>query len=655
MRRKIRAGATAAVALALLLPAAAVTGGAQASEADPTWVRQEAFGAVRQNFNVRQVLFDGNRFPTTNQQTQRPNLKKYLAFGTMDPFTDPVRDTLVAQVGMSTSDEGRVWTDPVGLTVTDAETGVDVPLIVNEPNGLFSVVYGDLPQFSGEGPETFQLQFAIYYRDAGSLATAGDFDDFHFALSADAQSFTLDDNFALTQDADDPVIPAGASSRGPTQVLFDRSGDDECAPGTPSFPYGCRAVMVHEINDVTGTGLLAGSSIGVAGSPDGLTFFGAGVILAPGEEAWDDVHAGWGQLEEQPDGSFALYYAGATGSDPPACFGGLSACYEIGVATSPTGLPGSFTKASQNPVVPRSLLEFFSPNDPSSVQAPSPVFAEDRLFFTRITNGAPDADPIIPAARDLFLAMRVDAPGEGPQIIIDNPVGGVQPQGEVDLRVSLVDTLGTNPGIDDSSITVTLELDGTGVAEPLTGWTVEPALYRSLKVPARFLLGEGLLAGLPDGTHLLTISVADLESNVTTETVEILIDTIPPDTEILTAPDGPALTIPTGSLGSFTGTSVDADSALLGIRATVTNPIGMTKIYESRIEQGQLTRPPQGFSILALEDEGKSLTWRWVDPSPDTHKLLPGPYTVTFQAFDIHTNVESPDTDNTGGMALLIG
>jgi len=641
MRRSHRGRRAVAAAVGVIALVAGA--GARAADPSPLWIMQDGNGKGQtapliEGFNVRTVLFNGSRFPLNNGQTQRPHLKKYLAFGTLlEPNPIPA-DQILARVAMSTSDDGATWTDPIGITVKDPN-GIPVPLIVNDPTDHFDVAFGNLPQFFGNGPEHFNFQFAIYYRD--HLAPTTDPSSIHVAISADAIDFELDQSIA---EGNSPILPPGVATFGPTQVIYQAGGSSSCAATDGNFPWNCRAIMLHTRND----GM---ERMAIAGSGDGLTFNGrATPILEPGPaESWDDRSVSLAKIQRQPDNSYVMYYSGHRTEESGQCFGGLSGCFSLGVAVSTDGL--NFIKAAHNPVTPRALFEdaVALPGDLSnaSLWYPTPVKDGHGRVFLSVIRGNELVAPE-DLRRDFWLARITEAPGQEPQIRIDNPIPPFTAPNELDLVAYVTDTLGTNIGVNLATLAVTIN------GQPIAGVGAEVSIVGALTHRAYKVTRENIFADLNDGTHILILSVADLDGNVASKSIEFVLDRTPPETAITSPAPEMVVGVPLlESLGTFVGDTTDELNPLFQLKAVVTNPIGLQKVYEIRKVGAQFSSPRNGFVILSEHDGGRTWNWKWIAPTLDLHLALPGPYSIQFLGVDSNGNTEQPDTDNTASVLLI--
>ena len=648
MRARRRAARTLLVVLAVALPTS-VAGTSTAAVPDPSWIEHLQPQEVLSDFSARTILYNGMRFPTANGATQR-SLGKFVAYGTVEPFTSP-EGVILARVAESHSDDGVSWSEPAALTIKDEATGMDVPLIVEETDGMFAVQYGnyadiydDLPALGPFGdPEhaaKANIQFALWYRSLGTPGEAGtsDLGDLRLAFSVDGVSFALDTPLA---DAGG-VLGAGDSTTGPTQIFVNPSAGT-CTAASAAFPFNCKIGMVYNVANGGAETIRYAGSNDTSYADDAVEFIGGPVVLDE-TLALGTASVSMGQVEFRPEGGVALYYSGA---DAPAgatgCYGGLTFCHHIGLATSLTGTAGSFTKVGT--VIDRGLLELFSSDDPSTLRHPNPIvdtsnsgLVDQPFFFTRVTNAV---------ERDLFVARRTMAPPSGPEILISNPVGCPQPAGEIDVIATLRDSIGTPAGIDMS--TFSIDIDGGPVA-----YSATPSLKGAITAPTVQIRGEDALGALGVGDHTLTMSVADFNGNVAVESVDFCLDNLPPDTTIA----GPATTVTIAvplltSVATYTGTTVDLDSPIQGVRAEVMNPLRQTRSYSFRFVEGQVSNPAGGFSNISVSEDGQEVTWRWIAPTLDVHFLLPGPYTFTFIGTDVNGNFEGPDSDNTGSVLVI--
>jgi hypothetical protein len=197
---------------------------------------------------------------------------------------------------------------------------------------------------------------------------------------------------------------------------------------------------------------------------------------------------------------------------------------------------------------------------------------------------------------------------------------------------------------------LSLNFDG---GPALTGVAVEDSIVGALKTPAKKITVANAFGALADGPHTLNVSIADLDGNLSSLARPFSIDTSVPDTAMTTPAPSPQIQIPLDSIGTYEGTSTDAVSPLLSLRAIVTNPLGQQKAFEIRKVCNQMTTPTNGFSILSESNGGKTWNWRWVGPTFDLHMLLPGPYSVSVVAVDQNQNIEHADSTNSANVLVI--
>ena len=656
-RALTRARALALVAVAAMLPIAGASG-ASAGHLTPSPVAIMQDGDGRgtslpvkiensdqrlDDFFMRSTLFNGNRFPLPNGQTQRPGFRKYASWGTV---TLPSGDHRLA---FTTSDDGVNWTEPVRATIQDEDTGQDVPFIIGNINNLrqFAVVYT---------PNFIDFQFQIYYmrHDPGSPGDVYDITNFRRALSNDGVTWV--DNpcdpttlvCSLDSDPAHPWITGSGSgghkegSYGPTDVHYQPNASDAATCHTgPTGPWGCRYVMYY---DTVGG---SNETTGIAWSPDGFTWSGSAAPVigngAPGE--WDDTYATMTHVQRRSAHDFVAYYSGGQ-APPSACYGGLAPCLSLGTAVSTDGLTFTKTNAAPaiNPMTPNDIASSFLPDAPHSLWHAQAVGdaggGKAKIFFSLLDDGVGES---------MLLARQHEVPA-GPSYInirIDNPLPGATPPTETVMTAYVTDFAGSPQGIDSASITASLENLDTLVVTPLGGLQKKQSLVGGMTQAAVKVTKTLLWDAIPDGRYGLTISATDLEGLTASKTVEFSIDRTPPDTIVTSDPVTPAIVFPGGSIGSAEGETVDLTSPVLGVRAIVTNPLGLQKAFDVNYATGQPSNPSGGFTNLVRSTDGRSLTWRWVAPTLDLHMALPGPYIISFIGYDTNGNVEKPDIANT--------
>ena len=645
----MRARTSRRLALLLALGAIAsvslVTTGASASHGSDSagWIAQAGgLGGtndpVLENFSVRTVLFDNRRFVASAGEP-RPMFTKYTGWGVVDT---PAGGHLMT----SRSDDGQRWADPIPNFIRNPDSGETVPFLLND--NFADVVFKNAPL----RPASFDdYPFAIYWR-AGQVDDPVGISTIHRAVSEDGIIWEAETPIGQSSDFEpdpDPRPPqfggggkpllgaplAQTQTYGPTDVIYNPSGSTaaRCGSSNPQAVnvWSCRWVMIYDAVDTR-------HNLRIAGSHNGLLWYGTDdPILTPGAgAAWDNAGVTLGHLRP---GSFTLYYSG-TDTAPNACVAGDSACWSIGVATSINGI--TFTKAPTNPATPRELLDIFASDDPGTLwnaQALSDGAlnggGHHRIYYSRISNGNL-ADEIAPQA-DMYAAFTSPAPGLGPQIYIDQPVGPFRNRPDTPVAFHVTDTLGTTIGVDLTTLDV--KIDGTTVL----GWSVEPTrLLGALKYPSfRVSIPSGLNI-LADGIHTFSVSVDDLDGVNSFASTSFIVDTTAPTTTVLTGPADGQFGFPFGYPGTFTGTTVEpaTGTALSRLNAHVTNPLGQTKVYGIQIQLEFIVSP-------------KEWDWTWHAPPSDLHFALPGSYTFEFRAEDIAQNGEGPTTANTHTVVII--
>lgn len=620
---------------------------------DRMWIAQAGNGhgdslPLISGFNVQSVLFHPKRFPRgTSASDARPGFTRYLAFGTVAPTQLPggTNDPFRSQLAVAKSDNGIDWTEPERATIQDPG-GVDVPMILNEPDGFLAVTF--------ESAGVFGNQFRIHYRILNGNPTL--ISSIHTAVSQDAVTWTSD--APITQ-GNPPLLKAATfkeHTNGPTQVFFQPERPSFNPACVPADPWVCRWVMLYHASDGQK------DYVAIASSNNGTSFQGflsEGTevpLLAPGPDGtWDDGAATLGKLRLRQNPSepssrlFDLYYVG--GRAGSSCGGGTLGCWSFGTATSEDGLV--FTKTSANPVTPRGLLEGFGQGQDVTLIHPAVVddAGQDgngdihaRLLYTRLAEGTDGG-----LVRDAFLAFAEPPPGQAPQIRIASPVGPFQNTSRPRVEVYVTDTLGSSPDVTGVDLrTLDLSVDSVSLSG---GWRFEtPHLVGALKQPSHKIVVPFGVLSLPDGLRVFQVRVNDLEGRSGLATSAFVVDTTPPETRITESPDGQRSMCTTttpqqigcqvGSVGTFRGESIEGSdtsgTAIRGIDVVVTNPLGETRTYlvNERI-------------VEKVEGSEKEWAWRWFGPSPDLHFLLPGTYTFRFLAVDEAGNREKSDDDNT--------
>jgi hypothetical protein len=395
-------------------------------------------------------------------------------------------------------------------------------------------------------------------------------------------------------------------------------------------------------------------STGIAGSGNGTNWFGSQVPLIERgvPAAWDERYATMAHITQLSNHDFIAYYSG--GRAPEAgCYDGLAPCLSLGSAYSTDGI--TFFKTGENPVTPNVALFSFLPNPVHSLFHAQAVGdaggGAKKVLYTVLDNGtAPIAPPAgnFDAGESMMLGRQAFfPPAPGLRIRVDNPTPNSTNPVETVLKVFVADDSGINIGVDPLSFSAQFTNLDTAVVTPILGLVRQQSLVGSMRVPGYRVTRPDVWSLIPDGKYELKFTASDLDGNSLSATVVFFLDRSAPNTVVTAEPVSPAVVIPGGSIAVVEGTSTDSTSPLLGVRAVVTNPLGMQKAYEVNFLAGQPSNPPNGFSNMSLSTDGKQLSWRWIAPGLDLHTVLPGPYTISFIAFDTNRNTERPDSINT--------
>lgn len=635
-KRTAAAAIVAALMLSLSGPVARADHGADASG----WIEQGGNGAgastpMKDNFVAQTVLFDQNRFALPATGTPRPGATRYMAWGTF------INDLGDRQLGNARSDNGYGFDDPRPAYIRQPDGSV-VPFLLN----------GDFADVVFVGSSSDRL-FAIYwfagpvYHDAIGGVTPWDITAIHRAISADGVLFEAETPMQQSAVGSVTAGPNTASWKagtiGPGDVIYQPSASNASACAS-SNPWNCRYVMTYgatgdpAISPVVATGL--------AGSPDGLTWTGmANPILCtstpmPGTvcgadqtASWDTNTASLGRIRKITPSRWEMYYVGGS-FDLNEC-GAFGPCWRIGVATSTDGLVWRKANVAE-PAIRPELMQAFSPGSRVNMLYPNVVDDQTvsgskhaRIYFSRLAYDGAYPSPTL--TRDVFIAATTPAPGSAPTIRIGQPDNGWRPRAETPIDIFVNDSIGSPAGIDLSSAVLTL--DGT----PLDGWTWERSIVTATREPGYRITSRGELHRLADGPHTFAISVADVEGNRTSTSTRFIIDTTAPLTTLSGPPPStPQIGFP-DSIGTFRGRTVEAATHLTRVRATVTNPLGQQKYFDST--------SPYGWIISKTSPADWS--WTWIAPSMDPFFAIPGSYTVTISGQDIAGNLERASASNT--------
>lgn len=618
----------------LVLAAVALTplAGSAHHGADDVYLQQAGNsgrpGSIISDFGMTATLFNNARFPvcTSGSCVQRPTFPKYLGFGVINAEIDSTSFLRVAMV--KGSDDGLRWGEPEPA-VLQKPSG-DVPFLLGSTATHFDVMYNGTPTASGNAPN---YPFSIYYKLA-PVATGSSISGIHVADSEDGITWVNDR--PLTQDAALPLVggTGTAFTYGPTDITFQPTASSaaNCAGAAGLTPWNCRYVMLYDRYD--------GSTnrLGIAGSGDGTNFAAyPGPILSPTAATWDQSFVGFGSVRIRVVGGvkqYAMFYAGSNGAG--SCAGGQWGCLSLGSATSSDGL--NWTKSPGNPMTPRTLPNAIGDaanNDtllnPEAVDDASGT-GHSKVFFTAYP------DVAFPRPMYTYLAETGPAPAAGPTVTVASPKPGFRTSSATPVEIYVTDTLGTLIGEDLTTLTMTM--DGA----PVGGATLEKTTITSYRYVATKISVPGESMRLADGTHTFVVSIADLDGNVTTVTNTFRLDTTAPTTVLGVVPAGPAVGFPT-SIGTFHATTSDnaGGIGLARVRATVTNPVGLVKVFESNA--------PSGFNITKVS--AQTWNWNWVAPVLDPHFALPGEYRVTLSGVDLGGAAEKASAANTATLLVV--
>lgn len=623
--------------LALALAAALNTTGAHADHgADASgWLEQAGNGSggnapAIANFDLGTALFDANRFPIGS--VKRPDWPKWLAFGTV-PAVD-LDGNPASQLAMTRGgDDALNWGAPSPAFIRD-QNGNDIPFVLSR-HATFDVVN-----------QTFiNYPFVIVYRvpsgdpySRGSSPLSGTLNTvnaIHAAVSEDGVHWFADR--AIEEDLASPVIQGSAATsfkrgiEGPSDLIVNPTGATNCTTAvTAAFPWNCRFVLVYTALGIGGVRSIAVAGAGSVGTDGLMTFRGIGSPLLTTGGSWDSAAVAYAHVRSMPNGTYEMTYSGAQGA--PTCAGGTLHCYSLGQATSANGLTFSRSNPSR-PMTPRTLLDQFGADQPSSLVSGQivgpPAAGHIRGFYVRKTSVA-----------DTFQGFTSPAIGTAPRLRIGMPDNGVRTTALTPIELYLGDDLGTNVGID--ATTIDLRIDGIPVADLGASVAYKPTLVGTYFVPGIRVSSTGVPISLPDGPHSFTATLRDLDGEPGQISTNFIVDTTPPKTSIDTLPAGPILS-PVQTIGKFTATTKDVGSAIQRVRALVVNPLGQYKVYDSLADGG--------FTVTQVS--AQEWEWSWFGPALDPHLLIPGEYTIALHGVDAGGATERPSASNTTKIIVL--
>lgn len=561
------------------------------------WIEQAGNGSgdskpVIPNLEVGSVLYSAAKFPVG---TAANNLGyKYLAFGTRPTAGGK-------QLFMTRSNNGVTWDTPSAAVVRDPD-GQNIPLIIGDP-GSFDVVHLGYINFA----------FRIWYTEPGAAGTTAT--SILIADSNDGLTWVLDGG-ALESSAGSLVGGTGFKSKiiGPSDVHFFLNGSTSTTCGAVN-PWNCTAVMLYTTADPSGN-----QYVSMAWSPDdGITFTGRSTpILSPGTAgAWDDKAVSNATVQAVSASNYRLLYAGNQTGGPAS----------IGTAAGTNGV--TFTKGATDPATPASLLSAATPVASGSLikaQYLADASSEHTRVYTTRVAGAAAAN---------YLGATAPAPGTAPHIRVASPEIGAVLGPKVPISIYVGDTLGAMPGLNLQTLTVTI--DGVGGL----GLTTEDTIVGQFKLVGKKISG---LASLADGPHTLVASVADLDGEITTVTVNFTVDALAPNSTITLAPTGTEIGL-VDSPGKFAATVIDpaGGTGIDYVTAQVTNPLGQIKRYT--------THAPYGWLVTKVNASHWNVVW--TAPTLDPHFAVPGDYLVSILGTDKAGNVEKADTANSAQVFVL--
>lgn len=632
-------------------------------------------------FLTADVLYSPNGYPAGG--VGRPNQPRYVMWGSFPS----------GQLGYATSTDGLVWTNPIGTTLRD-QSGVDAPFLVGNPARL-AVTYiddgADRPATNdpnrppdnqtvpGNDNKTLSSHFAIVYRPASvaeggaaETTTTRDADDPNGLLRVTAlrAAFSPDGNLwyrdrGVVSNAGvrnvTPVVTASRGMVGPSELIFNPLLPKDPAKGcltsagnyVANNVWSCPFVLAYTARDAAGTAL----SIHLAG----------GQFLSTNNNGTGDIGLEFSTRATPvategfvPWANAAIDRAHFTQIDPgvPGCISGL-ACYEMTFSGSSVDARCSASTSQCTVGLARSTngLDFTpiigaSPNLTHDLRTALGGSPDTTLLDPVRIGRKPDAKYFVPSVssgaggRDLLLFIGAQTEDSGaPRILL--PTG----QHLVNVSRDRLDLILRDdfvPGVVGIDLgTLRFAIDGAPFSIPTTGirdsriGAISGAIGKLITVDVRS-------TSLSDGGHTLDVSIRDTAGNASAASFDIVVDRTPPATAIDEVEAQP-YTWPLASI-YLDGTSTESATSLASVRGAVTNPLGMTRVYERTLIGGN-TR--SGF-LLDGSPDGKTWGWAWAVPLDDpAFYAIPGTYSFSITAVDQTGNAEPPSPDNTRALSLV--
>lgn len=602
-------------------------------------------GPVIPGFRMRDMLYDPAGFPIGNI----PRLNsRYLAYGTAGN----------GSVLVTSSPDGITWSTPTQVRI-QIGSGPATPLTVGNA-GRLAVAYVPgtvLPNGS---------QFLLVYAPNPLSSTQTTSDPFYGiqinnirnALSADGTVFRGDAPLTDDESSSSTITrgPGTFSERvlGPTDLIYlgRRGGATNCLAASgviPAAPFGCDFVMLYETETATGVqhAAIAG---GIYFSDIGLTMKGHTAPVLSEGTGWlsgsvDSTHATVlnpaGCVNSATNAGLAnascqveLTVSGGASTSSTICEAAGDRC-SVGTARSTVNAL-SYALDRSVPSIGASMAQALGGSPDTTITNLHRAGLNPSSYYFS-TNGSSTATQ---------LAYGIDAPGAGPRVTFTKPLGGKRSSNMGGLEFILNDDVGTNIGIDLSTLRMTV--DDTPIP---SASAIVPTIVNAITVPGlRVSIDDGPL-NLLDGMHTLAVSVKDRDGNLTDAIFEFVTDLRAPTTNITRSAASP-LGWPYASIEAE-GNAVEPTpgTALKAMRGIVMNPLGQQRTYERGPGTGDVY---SGFSFEDVSLDGTTWNWRWAVPVGDPlFYAIPGTYAIRVLAVDAAGNTEGSHPGNTRYFSIL--
>jgi len=630
MHRRLRASLTLAASVAGLFSSVGSATAAPPPDA-AGWIRQGGNGAsgseAEFDLGFTEILFRPDMF-----QVAGTNIKTSDKWRGWGGVVQADGRTVLA---MSQGGTDANWSAPQLATLRDP-SGADVPFLLGD-TVHFAVQFQNVRQ-------NWPAYFIVYWNGGdpslkGTNAnTTPSASSTHIAVSMDGVRWF--DDVAVGMTPTDPLITGttgfNAGALGATQlVLNPRAGLCTDAP-TGNFPFDCAISIVYTAVSSTGA-----TSIGLAGA-DRYDALGSAFrtrptpVFSPSGAGWDSGSVDLGKMRQRkaPEGSgWELTYGGSTAT--LGCQ--TTKVCQIGVASSSNRVSWTRNNVSRAATEP-ALFEHYL--DAPLTLGPA-IFVSDgnpsghaRGFISVRSSSVADTGTT-------WNAVTSPAPTTKPTLEVSKPDNGAYNSSTVAIDLFANDDLGTNPGIDTTSIEISI--DGQSLEDLGASWSTGKTIVGSYYVRGERIQAPAAQVVLPDGVHTMTASVADLDGEIATISTTFTVDTTAPESTIATTTTSPNMfTYPFEAPITLTGKTTDMLSGVEAISATVTNTLGTQVTFDSRASGS-------GFSLTPIAN---GYSWSFTPP-PHPMLFVPGTMQVSILGRDKARNIELRAPRNTRDLIVI--